>query len=69
MSIGENIRKYRVGKQITQKELASEIGVTQSMIAQIERGTKTLTLPLGKEMARALDVNLEDLTKWIGVVI
>lgn len=69
MSIGENIRKYRVGKQITQKELASEIGVTQSMIAQIERETKTLTLPLGKEIARALDVNLESLTKWIGVVI
>ncbi len=60
MSIGENIRSIRTQKKLTQEELAKKIGVARPMIAQIERGTKSITLELGVEMAQALDCTLED---------
>lgn len=62
MSIGENIKHKREEKNLTQKELAEKLGITQSMIAQLERGTKTLTVPLGQEIAKALNCELADLT-------
>jgi len=63
MNIGKNIKRLRLKKKMTQRELGTQIGVTDSMIAQLERGTKTLTVPLGKEIARVLNCNLEDLAK------
>lgn len=62
MSIGENIKQRREVANLTQKELAEMLEVSQSMIAQLERGTKTLTVPLGKEIAKALNCDLTDLT-------
>ena len=61
MSIGENLRRIREEKKITQVQLASHINVTQSMLCQIERGTKTLSLPLAKDIAAILDCSLVDL--------
>lgn len=61
MSIGENLRRIREEKKITQVQLASRINVTQSMLCQIERGTKTLSLPLAKDIAAILDCSLTDL--------
>ncbi|MBS6510098.1 MAG: helix-turn-helix transcriptional regulator [Clostridiales bacterium] len=43
---------------MTQKQLAGMVGVSGGMIAQIERGTKTLSLQLGKMIARALKVDI-----------
>lgn len=61
MSIGENIRKLRIEKGITQVELAENIGVTQSMLCQIERGTKAVTMALGKQIAEVLNCSIENL--------
>ena len=61
MSIGENIKHKREIANLTQKELAEKLGITQSMIAQLERGTKTLTVPLGKEMASVLECDINEL--------
>lgn len=58
MSIGESIRKHRREKQLTQTQLADMVGVSESMICQLERGTKTLTVPLGNQIAEALGVPL-----------
>ncbi len=61
MSVGENVRRLRRNKDITQEKLASLVGVSQTMIAQIERGTKIPTLLLGKDIASVLDCSLDDL--------
>ncbi|MBP3389185.1 MAG: helix-turn-helix transcriptional regulator [Clostridia bacterium] len=61
MSVGANIRKYREAVKMTQQELADCVGVDQSMISQIERGTKIPTILLGKEIANALGRCLDDL--------
>ncbi len=54
MSIGENIKNKRLNLGLTQKGLGDKVGVSESMINQIERGTKVPTLPLGKQIADVL---------------
>lgn len=61
MSIGENIRRLRENRNLTQIQLSEMINVTQSMVAQLERGSKTLTVPLGKDIAKALGCKFDDL--------
>lgn len=61
MNIGENIKKLREEKGISQNELAKQVGITQSMVAQIERGTKTITVPLGKKIADVFECTVDDL--------
>lgn len=68
MSIGENIKEMRQRNSWTQEELAEKIGIKQSMVAQIERGTKTLTVPLGKEIADVFGCTLDELTNELGGV-
>lgn len=62
MSIGDNVKRLREKHNYTQKELAVAVNVTPSMINQIERGTKTLTVPLGQAIAQTLNCSLTDLT-------
>lgn len=61
MSIGENIKRIRTDRKMNQTELAKEVCVSQSMICQLERGTKVPTLPLGKAIADALGCSIDDL--------
>lgn len=61
MSVGENIRRLRRTKDYTQEQLASRVGVSQTMIAQIERGTKIPTILLGRDIASVLECTLDDL--------
>lgn len=63
MTIGENIKEIRIERNMSQLQLATAVNVTQSMIAQLERGSKTLTVPLGKELAKVLDVSLMELIR------
>lgn len=60
MSIGANLKRVRMKAGLNQTELAQRVGVTQSMIAQIERGTKAMTMELGRELAKALSVQVEE---------
>lgn len=61
MSVGETIRKIRRGLDMTQEELANRVSVAQSMIAQIERGSKMPTLTLACDIASALGCQITDL--------
>lgn len=61
MSIGECIKAKRIALGYSQDRLARVIGIGQSMMAQIERGTKVPNMLLGKSVAQALECNIEDL--------
>lgn len=63
MSVGENIRDLRKKKGMTQDALARKVYVVPSMICMIERGTKAPSLQLGKAIADALGVGVDDLLK------
>lgn len=61
MNIGENVRKKRIACRLTQQQLAEIVGVAAATICQIERGTKTLSMPLGKQIADVLNCTLDNL--------
>lgn len=63
MSIGENLRRMRLERNMTQREIAEAVSVSLQMISQVERGTKTLSLPLAGEIADLLDCSVEDLLR------
>ena len=61
MSIGKNIARLREASDIRQIELAKAVNVSQSLICQIERGTKVPSLPLARQIANALGCDVNDL--------
>lgn len=61
MSIGENIRRIRESRQITQVWLAEKVGISQAMLCQIERGTKNPSLQVGRDIANILNCKIDDL--------
>lgn len=65
MNIGQNVLNLRVKAGKSRRRLAEDVGVTESMIGQIERGTKSLTIALGKEIAAALGCNMVELIKEV----
>lgn len=61
MNVGANIRALRERQRVKQTELAKRVGISQSMICQIERGTKACTVQLAVEIAAALGCELSEL--------
>lgn len=61
MNTGAAIRSMREQKGITQAELAEKIHVSQPMLCQIERGTKSPSLPLSAEIAAVLGCTVNDI--------
>jgi UDP-N-acetylglucosamine 1-carboxyvinyltransferase len=56
--IGSLITHIRDIKGITQKELANEIGTSQSAIARIERGDQNITIDMVAKISKALNRQL-----------
>ena len=63
MNIGMNIKNRREKLGITQKQMAENLSLTQSMIAQVERGTKIPNMILDLAIARMLGCTMEDLVE------
>ncbi len=61
MEFGENLRKIREEKGITQAQLAIDCDFDVSVISRIERGVVNTSLSNLKLISKALDVNLSDL--------
>lgn len=61
MNIGENIKKIRKLKGLTQRELADKMGIKQQSFAQYEQAEKIPKLDTLKKIADALDVSIYDL--------
>ncbi|MCL1924238.1 MAG: helix-turn-helix transcriptional regulator [Defluviitaleaceae bacterium] len=58
-----NIAKYRKEKGLSQKQLAEYLNISQTMIAQIEKGYKNPTVPLLKELSRFFGVTIDELVR------
>jgi len=56
--IAASVRKARIAKALTQKELGRRVGLPQSHISKIEKGTVDLKLSSLVEIARALDLEI-----------
>lgn len=63
MNFGANVKKVREKVNLTQVELAHAASVTPAMINQIEKGIRTPSVLVGFEIAKALEVSLDELCK------
>lgn len=63
-TLGENLKKIRKAKKMTQKELAQKSGVKQSVISDLETGNAKSTGSI-LELANALSVTAEELKRGI----
>jgi len=61
--VGFNIRKYREKKGWSQEQLAFEADLHRAYIGQIERGEKNIGLINLERIAKALDIEPNDLFK------
>lgn len=58
------LKKIRISKGISQEKLADLIGMTQSNYSRRENGKKEISTSEWKRIAKALDVNLEEIYEY-----
>lgn len=66
MTMGQKIKSKRQEQGFCQSELAERVGVNQSQISHIEKGTRNPSVDLLLKIARVLNCDINDLTN-IGV--
>ncbi len=60
-NLGQNIRKFRLKKGLTQAELALSLNLSYEYICRVERGQKFMSLRKLFELADVLCVKIHDL--------
>jgi len=66
--LGARIKELRVAKQLTQEQIAKEIGVSRQKYARFENGTNSITLDFLSKISGVLDVTVGDITKVLDEV-
>lgn len=61
--LGENIRKIRLAKVMTQGDLCRKLEVDRAYMSNIESGKKNPTLSTIENIAKALNVSIDELLK------
>lgn len=61
--VGENVRRVRLKKGLTQETFAEKSGFTQQYISDLERGLRNPTFVTLFELATALEVSHMDLVR------
>lgn len=61
--IGANIRRRRDELKLSQEELAFRAKVDRSYLAEVEKGKINISILKLEQIAKALDINLEELIK------
>lgn len=61
--LGENIRRIRLERGLTQVELSKRLKVDRGYISNVERGLKNPTLSTIERVAKVLKVSVNELMK------
>jgi len=61
--LGENLRKWREKKDMSQVDLATALGVDRAYISNIENGRMNPTLSTLEKIAGALSISTSELLK------
>jgi len=56
-----NLKKYRTHRGLTQKELASKLGLTKNAITMYETGKRSPSIAVTKKISEVLDVSIDSL--------
>ena len=60
-AIGQRIRRFRKAANLSQEQLAEQIGISVTHMSHIETGNTKLSLPVFVEIARVLSVQTDAL--------
>jgi len=63
IKLGQNIKKIRMKKKMSQGDIARALGVDRGYISNIENGKKNPTLATLQKIANALGVGVDGLLK------
>lgn len=58
---GENVKKFRQKKKISQEQLASLAGLNRTYIQSIEKGKRNVSIVVAEKIAISLGVNFNKL--------
>ena len=61
--LGNRIKTLRIAKNLTQEQVAEQIGVSRQKYARIESGANSITLEILSKVAEILDVTVSDITR------
>jgi len=61
--LGQNMKRIRKVKQMTQGDICRKLGVDRSYISNVESGNKNPTLSTITKLAKALGVSVDELLK------
>ena len=61
MSIGENVKKLREEKGLTQRDVANDLFITVQMLSGIETGIKQPSLNIALALAKYFNTDVETL--------
>ncbi len=61
--LGENLRKWRIKKNMSQGDLANALNVDRAYISNIENGRMNPTLATLEKIANALGISTSELLK------
>ncbi len=67
-SLGDYLKEQRVGAQLSLRQLADQVGVSNPYLSQIERGLRKPSAEVLQQLARALRVSAEQLYVRAGMV-
>lgn len=56
-----NLKKYRLLKEMTQEQLAIQVGVRRETIMRLEKAQYNPSLKLAIDISRAVDAPIEDI--------
>ena len=64
MTFGEEIRKCRLDKGLTLRDLAKKLKVSHVFIGEVERGVKDISRKHWPRLAKELGATIEEMEKW-----
>ena len=60
---GLKLREFRKERNLTQLKMSKDFGIDRSFISDVERGRKSISLPMLEVMALGLQVSLSELLR------
>lgn len=65
ITFGNRVREIRLTNKLTQEDLAEKANVHRTYIGMVERGEKNITLKNIQKIAKALEIQIEELMKGL----
>lgn len=61
VAFGENLRRIRVGRHITQEHLAEQCGISREYVSRVENGAQSPTVAMCFRFASEFGLHISDL--------